>query len=154
MTNGECFGNILERLGAQGNISRKNLQKQEKSSWQSELIVIEWTSSPPKRVRAKMYLVNWITQRRTSNTLDNLNGYCLSVLERKTANENSWVKFARTNLFKKHDFRASALRYNFLRVWSWLRTNAGGVPNTCKSNENRRIETSVDWSWGKWRTGE
>ena len=22
----------------------------------------------------------------------------------------------------------------FLRVWSWLRTNAGGVPNTCKSN--------------------
>ena len=22
-----------------------------------------------------------------------------------------------------------------LRVWSWLRTNAGGVPNTCKSNE-------------------
>ena len=25
---------------------------------------------------------------------------------------------------------------NFLvRVWSWLRTNAGGVPNTCKSSE-------------------
>ena len=22
----------------------------------------------------------------------------------------------------------------YLRVWSWLRTNAGGVPNTCKSN--------------------
>ena len=30
---------------------------------------------------------------------------------------------------------------NFLwRVWSWLRTNAGGVPNTCKSNgEFRRV---------------
>ena len=27
-------------------------------------------------------------------------------------------------------------RLNFLlRVWSWLRTNAGGVPNTCKSSE-------------------
>ena len=24
---------------------------------------------------------------------------------------------------------------NNLRVWSWLRTNAGGRPNTCKSNE-------------------
>ena len=25
---------------------------------------------------------------------------------------------------------------NFLlRVWSWLRTNAGGVPNTCKSSD-------------------
>ena len=23
----------------------------------------------------------------------------------------------------------------YLRVWSWLRMNAGGVPNTCKSNE-------------------
>ena len=22
-----------------------------------------------------------------------------------------------------------------MRVWSWLRMNAGGVPNTCKSNE-------------------
>ena len=21
------------------------------------------------------------------------------------------------------------------RVWSWLRVNAGGVPNTCKSND-------------------
>ena len=25
--------------------------------------------------------------------------------------------------------------YHNLRVWSWLRMNAGGVPNTCKSNE-------------------
>ena len=24
--------------------------------------------------------------------------------------------------------------YKNLRVWSWLRTNAGGAPNTCKSN--------------------
>ena len=26
------------------------------------------------------------------------------------------------------------------RVWSWLRTNAGGVPNTCKSSENLLID--------------
>ena len=32
LTNREGFGNILERLGAQENSSRKNLQKQEKSS--------------------------------------------------------------------------------------------------------------------------
>ena len=24
--------------------------------------------------------------------------------------------------------------YFFLRVWSWLRMNAGGMPKTCKSN--------------------
>ena len=37
---------------------------------------------------------------------------------------------------KRSDFRAQkwALRYDLLRVWSWLRMNAGGVPNTCKSN--------------------
>ena len=26
---------------------------------------------------------------------------------------------------------------HYQRVWSWLRTNAGGAPNTCKSNERR-----------------
>ena len=31
------------------------------------------------------------------------------------------------------------------RVWSWLRMNAGGVLNTCKSNEAPVIETSVNW---------
>ena len=31
-----------------------------------------------------------------------------------------------------------------LRVWSWLRTNAGGAPNTCKSNGERRwIDSSL-----------
>ena len=27
------------------------------------------------------------------------------------------------------------ISYFFLRVWSWLRMNAGGMPKTCKSNE-------------------
>ena len=40
----------------------------------------------------------------------------------------------------------SWLWYHFLRVWSWLRTNAGGMPNTCKSNEAPWIETSVNWT--------
>ena len=38
--------------------------------------------------------------------------------------------------------------YFNLRVWSWLRTNAGGMPNTCKSNEKLSSDS------GKWRTGE
>ena len=32
-----------------------------------------------------------------------------------------------------------------MRVRSWLRMNAGGVPNTCKSNETDWIEISVDF---------
>ena len=34
----------------------------------------------------------------------------------------------------------------FMRVWSWLRTNAGGVPNTCKSNEPRPSACT----WSRW----
>ena len=34
----------------------------------------------------------------------------------------------------------------FMRVWSWLRTNAGGVPNTCKSNEPRLGACT----WSRW----
>ncbi len=34
----------------------------------------------------------------------------------------------------------------YLRVWSWLRMNAGGVPNTCKSNEAPfEILRMIDW---------
>ena len=31
-------------------------------------------------------------------------------------------------------WRFIAVRKLYWRVWSWLRTNAGGMPNTCKSN--------------------
>ena len=41
-------------------------------------------------------------------------------------------------LFKPVVLRESKL---FMRVWSWLRMNAGGVLNTCKSNE----ALVVDW---------
>lgn len=30
------------------------------------------------------------------------------------------------------------------RVWSWLRVNAGGVPNTCKSNDEASSLLEVD----------
>ena len=51
-----------------------------------------------------------------------------------------WVK----SLFH----RVSDIYFWQRRVWSWLRTNAGGVPHTCKSNEKLSSES------GKWRTGE
>ena len=44
------------------------------------------------------------------------------------------------------------------RVWSWLRTNAGGVLNTCKSNEDAARKFSdgiaVDWVADGWVTRE
>jgi len=36
---------------------------------------------------------------------------------------------------KKESNELIKLKINiYRRVWSWLRTNAGGMPNTCKSN--------------------
>ena len=36
------------------------------------------------------------------------------------------------------------------RVWSWLRTNAGGVLNTCKSNETiESLLLKVEWQTGE-----
>ena len=61
---------------------------------------------------------------------------CLSVSE-KTANENSWVILLEANYSKTWFKVWKDFGYNFLRVWSWLRTNAGGVPNTCKSNGDK-----------------
>ena len=42
-----------------------------------------------------------------------------------------------------------------MRVWSWLRMNAGGVLNTCKSNEALYlISFGIDDFVTEWRTGE
>ena len=42
------------------------------------------------------------------------------------------------------------------RVWSWLRMNAGGVLNTCKSSEALKFDSSdedfCDWAADGWVT--
>ena len=84
--------------------------------------------------RTDLYLVNWIMQRQTITPWTIIMD-CLSVFRNEfiTANENSWV-YLLDKFIQNFDLSPSGFRYNFLRVWSWLRTNAGGVPNTCKSN--------------------
>ena len=41
-----------------------------------------------------------------------------------------------------------------MRVRSWLRMNAGGVLNTCKSNEETKRKLSGGLFVSEWRTGE
>ena len=49
--------------------------------------------------------------------------------------------------------RAKRSSYIILRrVWSWLRTNAGGVPNTCKSNGKLAITFSGERVSNAWAT--
>ena len=55
----------------------------------------------------------------------------------KVSKDTEEMIFLRNKLdlsLKDLGFNTKVLRYNFSRVWSWLRTNAGGAPNTCKSN--------------------
>ena len=53
-----------------------------------------------------------------------------------------WLNQCESQLSRcKHRWIANTF---YQRVWSWLRMNAGGVLNTCKSNGNYFIETSVD----------
>ena len=52
-------------------------------------------------------------------------------------NQTNWEPYRRFNII-------------YWRVWSWLRTNAGGVLNTCKSNETiESLLLKVEWQTGE-----
>ena len=117
---------------------KKNLKKLEKSSWQIRQDVLTYQSS----LRTKSSQTNASVPCKLNNVKTNYNtldkfmdlfkSSCIRT--NKTANENSWVILLEANCSKLWFEALRCFRYNFLRVWSWLRTNAGGVPNTCKSN--------------------
>ena len=144
MTNGNPSGIICKLLPQGGERKRsesfladekneKNLEKRWKKFLTKESFC-DRISKLTRKGSEKLYLVNWITQRRTKHLGQLMD--CLSVSE-KTANENSWVINAESRLFKTLILRPQGFKIQFLRVWSWLRTNAGGVPNTCKSNGSK-----------------
>ena len=107
---------------------QKSPKKGEKTSWQMVFFVVGYQSSQQSET---LYLVNWITQRRTKH-LWQIYGFVWSVSEKQPTKILELI--ARSKWFRKWFEARKRFRYNFLRVWSWLRTNAGGVPNTCKSN--------------------
>ena len=91
--------------------------------------------------------------------------YDIKVVEKQRLTFENWTKktnqmcrdFIRLNeettisyLLKRYNKSVIKMSFSklmkiqfFMRVWSWLRTNAGGVPNTCKSNESDRC---LHWS--------
>ena len=107
---------------------QKSPKKGEKTSWQTVFFVVRYLSSQRSEW---LYLVNWITQRRTKH-LWQIYGFVWSVSEKQPTKILELI--ARSDYSETWFEAWKRFRYNFLRVWSWLRTNAGGVPNTCKSN--------------------
>ena len=65
-------------------------------------------------------------------------------------NSKTWIKIPVGTCFwfRKPDILAGLKLFN-MRVWSWLRMNAGGVLNTCKSNE-ALLSISSEWSFSDW----
>ena len=103
LTNGAPGGNICKLSderplrGREGAETAKNLEKREKSSWQKEADVVNWTSSQ-RLAGTTLYLVNWITKRQTRH-LGQLNG--LFKRKRKNSQRKFLSNNARSRLFKK-----------------------------------------------------
>ena len=56
--------------------------------------------------------------------------------------KNVLWKLSKTSILSCRDWIINIKLLNvLLRVWSWLRMNAGGMPKTCKSNE------VAHWRW-------
>ena len=140
----------------------KSFKKRKNNCWQTKNIVIGYTSRFDERhITSKTVSKNLLQKMKKFLTNRNERDKLYELSERQTQwtlITKQWntydsrkfllIKFLRTNLktVKREDSQVLSDRYQTLyqRVWSWLRMNAGGVLNTCKSNEKPIIETSVD----------
>ena len=68
--------------------------------------------------------------------------------DERTAFNKANLKTVNRNLFLIWKARSSGWIKTFnMRVWSWLRMNAGGVLNTCKSSEAAELILRMIFSW-------
>ena len=131
---------------------QKSLKKLEKSSWQTALDEIKWTSCSKEQQtlitkqwntydsRKFLYIFkNGSNEPKAVKTRDSQT----VVLSKRIKHFLSlWLNQCESQLsWCEHRWIANTF---YQRVWSWLRMNAGGVLNTCKSNGKPFIEASAD----------
>ena len=144
-----------------------------KSCWQTKKIMINYsgcrktTEILEKRKIKKLLtsdckwdIINKLSQRDSKRNIDNWTA---------TIPENSKTKFSERTLLirviEANDFQNNSNGWManvilteqtlLTRVWSWLRMNAGGVLNTCKSNEALKTDFfGMKTFVTEWRTGE
>ena len=118
----------------------KNFWKTKNFSWQAGKRVIKWTSPQAKR-RAPCKLNNVRETRSTKRTRQVVHE-AWSFVGQRSFSLNSW-KLDYSDQWKWFGQQFDCcLDTILLRVWSWLRMNAGGVLNTCKSNGEPLTEFS------------
>ena len=113
------------------------------SSWQAQNDMIEYQSC--QKLTGTLITEQWNTWIENSFTFisNKTNG---SKRTKTVKGISYWAQLNKPELAKVNSVPGQTL---YQRVWSWLRMNAGGVLNTCKSSEAlRRI--SSDWSLCDW----
>ena len=115
---------------------RKNLKKFSKNSWQKALDVVIWISRQTKQKLRESGKGPWKLNnaRRQIPVILKKFKYFKNYKVRKHLKINAmrfskWANKLMTKVLRRKPWDTIVLR-----VWSWLRTNAGGMPNTCKSN--------------------
>ena len=78
-----------------------------------------------KHVNSLEYFFEFLKNKTSQSTMDKVQ--CLSEDKHEVMSKS----YFRLEFLSRFFRRAEDIN---LRVWSWLRTNAGGVPNTCKSS--------------------
>ena len=108
-----------------------------------------WNNQRIGKTISGKFLDNFLKKTIIQNELANANVFVLREEIKQILTCQTCLRRILTQMSQK----TSKIPF-LLRVWSWLRMNAGGVPNTCKSSEKSWNETSVKWRDGKRRTGE
>ena len=124
-----CWGNALKQRLSRRSLKRlpvrqqkKKNEKVEKSSWQTANDMIWYQSCSGEEI-TKINKRTLITEQ-----WNNLEKFLKVLFFKELTFKNS-----KKGKIAKQLFWPNQTLYQ--RVWSWLRMNAGGVLNTCKSNE-------------------
>ena len=131
------FGGIFNKHSREGRKVRKQFDEEilQKSAWQTNFDMIICLSCR-REARGR---VPWkLNNVRTKQLM--LNKHQKRVLKVR----NDYKFFWELRKASKNDLSSFGwLNTILLRVWSWLRMNAGGVPNTCKSNGREELALRV-----------
>ena len=108
---------------------KRNRKKLLKKSWQSLATLIWYKSCYGSQNKSEKHF-RWSRPLKTEQS--KTNQMCRA----------SWFNSRQQTFLTSKQYASKQIELNnrkivltfIMRVWSWLRTNAGGVPNTCKSN--------------------
>ena len=129
---------ILNLLFVQKRVTKvieKSWKKVEKSVDLIETLCYHWKRCLFKNERRKV-IEKKLKNLQKSLDLSLIIWYITCALRKKEVAEKWSLKTEQNVNFKlgnKTDLKL--IKIKFLRVWSWLRMNAGGMPKTCKSYE-------------------